>query len=101
MAKPDKKRVWRVEVYIDATDDEAEEVVERLGAAICPDAFHPGYCRVPWSILSTRPKGKKAKHWKKYFREERAAAKAAGDLPPRTDASLTTSPGPARPGSPE
>ncbi len=81
MAKPDTKRVWRIEVYIRATDAEAEEVVERLGAAICPDPFHFDYCPVPWSILRFRPKGKAAKYWKKYFREERAAAKDAGDLP--------------------
>lgn len=82
MAKPDKKRVWRVEVYINATDEEADEVVERLGAAICPDAFHPGYCPVPWSILRFRPKRKTAKYWKKCFRDERAAARASGDLAP-------------------
>ena len=79
MAKPEKKRVWRVEVYINATDDEADDIVERLGAAICPDPFHAGYCPVPWSILSFRPGGKARKYWKAYFREERAAAKASGD----------------------
>jgi len=92
MAKPDKKRVWRVEVYINATDDEAEDVVERLGAAICPDAFHPGYCPVPWSILKFRPKGKRAKYWKRYFRAERAAARASGDLPPETPPAAAVSP---------
>jgi hypothetical protein len=81
MAKQSKKRVWRVEVYIHATADEADDIVERLGAAICPDLFHPGYCPVPWSIWSFRQKGKRGKYWKKYFRKERAAAKAAGDLP--------------------
>jgi hypothetical protein len=79
-----EEAVWRVEVYIHATDDEAEDVVERLGAALCPDAFHPGYCPVPWSILRFRPKGKAAKCWKRYFREERAAAKSSGDLSPVT-----------------
>lgn len=89
MAKLDKKRVWRVEVYIHATDDEAGEVVERLGAAICPDPSHRGYCPVPWSLLLCRPKGKRAKYWKKYFRDERAAAKASGDVPPETPSQAT------------
>lgn len=82
VANPDKKRVWRVEVYIHATDDEAEDVVERLGTAICPDPFHPGYCPVPWCIQRCRPTGKSAKYWKKYFRDERAAAEASGDVAP-------------------
>jgi hypothetical protein len=82
MAKPEKKRVWRVEVTLHATDAEADEVVERLGAALCPDPFHPGYCPVPWSIVHFRPKKKAAKYWKKHFGDERAAAKACGDLPP-------------------
>ena len=82
MASPSKKRVWRVEVYIHATDDEAEGIVERLGTAICPEPFHPGYCPVPWSILKLRPMGKSAKHWKRYFRDERAAAEASGDVVP-------------------
>lgn len=73
--------MWCIEVYVRATDDEAEDVIERLGAAICPDPFHPGYCRVPWAIQRLRPTGKAAKRWKRYFREERAAAKSAGDVP--------------------
>lgn len=82
VANPNKKRVWRVEVYIHATDDEAEDIVERLGTAICPEPFHRGYCPVPWSILKFRPKGKSARYWKKYFRDERAAAEASGDVAP-------------------
>jgi len=81
VAKPGKKREWCIEVHVRATEDEAEDIVERLGAAICPDPFHPGYCRVPWAIQRLRPRGKAAKRWKKYFREERAAAEAAGDVP--------------------
>ncbi len=82
MAKPDKKRAWCVKVYLHATDAEAQEITESLGAAICPDPFHPGYCRVPWAIERSRPVGKAAKRWKKYFREERATAEAVGDVQP-------------------
>jgi hypothetical protein len=83
-ADADGKRIWRIEVHIEAGDDEAEAVAERLGAAICPDAHHPGYCPVPWSISTSRATGRAAKHWTRYFREERAAAAACGDLPPRS-----------------
>ena len=82
MGRPDKKRVWRIEVYVHATDDEVDNVIERLGTAICPDPFHPGYCPVPWCIWRSRPKGKWATYWKQYFKDERAAAKASGDRPP-------------------
>jgi len=81
MTKTGKKRAWCIKVYVHASDDEVEDLVERIGAAICPDPFHAGYCPVPWAILRSRPTGKAGKRWKRYFRDERAAAEAAGDLP--------------------
>ena len=82
MPKSSEKQVWCVKVYLHATEDEAAEISERLGAAICPDPFHAGYCPVPWGTETVRPSGKEARSWEQHFKEERAAAEAAGDLPP-------------------
>ncbi len=77
MSEPVKKHVWCLKVYIHATEVEARDVAERLGAAICPDPAHPGYCDVPWAIETSRPTGKAATDWRDYFADERAAAERA------------------------
>ena len=52
-----EKRVWCVAVYVHATDDEVEDVAERLGAALCPDPAHEGLCPVPWTTETTKLEG--------------------------------------------
>jgi len=76
-----EKRVWRVAVYVHATDDEVEDVVERLGAALCPDPSHEGYCPVPWTTETIKLEGADAQLWEQHFAEERAAAETAGVAP--------------------
>jgi hypothetical protein len=58
------------------------DVAERLGAVLCPDPVHEGYCPVSWTTETTKLEGADVQFWEEHFAQERAAAEAAGDLPP-------------------
>ena len=51
----DEKRVWAIKVFIEATEDEADEAVRAIGSALCPEENHAGYCPVPWSTVLVPP----------------------------------------------
>lgn len=46
-----EQRDWLVQVALRATEDEAEQVVERIGEVICVPADHDGRCVTPWTLV--------------------------------------------------
>jgi hypothetical protein len=50
---PVEQREWLVQVVLRASEEEAEQVVDRLGDAICVPADHDGPCVTPWTIIRT------------------------------------------------
>lgn len=49
-----EKTVWAIKVVIEATPEQADEAVDVIADALCPDQDHPGYCPVPWTTVLCR-----------------------------------------------
>ncbi|GAA1988833.1 hypothetical protein GCM10009799_13160 [Nocardiopsis rhodophaea] len=49
---PDNRSVFEVRVGILSTWEEYDYLNERLPLLICPEPFHKGPCRMPWSVAS-------------------------------------------------
>jgi hypothetical protein len=47
-----ERSVWAIKVLIEATEDQAELAEEAIARALCPDENHPGYCPVPWTLVT-------------------------------------------------
>ena len=44
------QREWLLQVVVRATDAEVEQIVDRLGEAICVPPDHDGRCTTPWTL---------------------------------------------------
>jgi hypothetical protein len=78
----DEKRVWAIKVYIEATEEEADEAVRAIGSALCPEENHPGYCPVPWATVLVPPDSldpDELADWSRSFAEDRDRARRAGE----------------------
>ena len=77
------RQVWAIHLMIEATDAQADEAIEAIGRALCPDENHSAYCPVPWTLMRC------AFHdldpdelagWQENFDEDRQRARDAGEL---------------------
>lgn len=50
----EEQRPWAIQIAVLATDNEIDQLGERLALALCPDPEHPGPCQNPWQIFTTR-----------------------------------------------
>ena len=82
MGRVQERRVWAVEVLIEATEDQAEAAEEAIARALCPDESHPGYCPVPWTLvkcaLGDLDEVERAE-WQETFDEQRRLAREVGE----------------------
>ncbi|MFF4605279.1 hypothetical protein ACFY12_21415 [Streptomyces sp. NPDC001339] len=44
--------VWEVRLGIYATQQQAEEIKERITSLLCPDPDHAPPCPIPWSVMT-------------------------------------------------
>ncbi|MBK0870763.1 MAG: hypothetical protein IJH84_21385 [Saccharopolyspora sp.] len=42
--------IWEIRLGIYATEQQAEEVKERITRLLCPDPDHAPPCPIPWSV---------------------------------------------------
>lgn len=78
----DGKRVWAIKVFVEATEEEANEAVESIGSALCPEENHPGYCPVPWATVLIPPDSldpDELAEWSRSFAEDRERARRADE----------------------
>ena len=78
----DERAVWKVEVIIEATPDEAEAAQEAIARALCPDEDHAGFCPTPWTTITCRIadlSDEERASWQADFDKERARAREAGE----------------------
>jgi hypothetical protein len=47
---PEHGSVWELRVGVYATEQQAEELKERVSRLLCPDPDHAPPCPMPWSI---------------------------------------------------
>jgi hypothetical protein len=76
-----EREVWRIQVVIEATEDQADQALEAIERALCPDENHPGYCEVPWTTMQCRFADldeDERQGWQAAFDEERRRAREAG-----------------------
>ena len=45
------REVWCIQVFIEATEEQADQAQEAIARALCPDENHDGYCPVPWTTV--------------------------------------------------
>jgi hypothetical protein len=78
-----ERRVWAIQVVIEATDEQAEAAEEAIARVLCPDDNHPGYCETPWTtiryILADLDEDERAA-WQVDFDEVRRRAREAGEI---------------------
>ena len=77
-----ERTVWAIKVLIEATAEQAEETVEAIARAICPQDDHPGYCPAPWTTVvcaldELTPEERAT--WSESFAADRERAKRAGE----------------------
>jgi hypothetical protein len=73
-------RFWKISAVIEATKDEADQAVEAIGRALCPEPDHAGYCEVPWVTMTCRfddLDDDERASWQAEFDEDRRKADAA------------------------
>jgi hypothetical protein len=78
----DERRVWAIKVFIEATEEQADEAVRAIGGALCPEENHPGYCQVPWATVLIPPDSldpDELAEWSQSFAEDRERARSAGE----------------------
>jgi hypothetical protein len=77
-----EKTVWAIKVLIEATREEADEALEAIARALCPDEDHPGYCPVPWTTVlcafDDLDPNERAQ-WTESFADDRNRARQAGE----------------------
>lgn len=81
MSDDDDRQVWNIQVFIEATEADAEAAVEAIHRALCPDENHPDYCPVPWATMIVRfaeLDEQEREMWQRSFDEDREAARRAG-----------------------
>jgi hypothetical protein len=54
VAVTEGRTVWMISAVIEATEDDAFAAQEAIARALCSDEHHPGYCRVPWTMITCR-----------------------------------------------
>ncbi|MFI8433532.1 hypothetical protein ACIGJO_07250 [Streptomyces sp. NPDC079020] len=50
-------RVYEVRLGVYATEQQAEDLKERISAMLCPDPDHAPPCPIPWSVALLRGEG--------------------------------------------
>ncbi|MDQ3640345.1 MAG: hypothetical protein M3450_02445 [Actinomycetota bacterium] len=78
----DEKRVWAIKVFVEATEEEANEAVEAISSALCPEENHSGYCPVPWATVLVPPDSfdpDELAEWSRSFAADRERARKAGE----------------------
>jgi hypothetical protein len=77
------RTVWMISAVIEATEDDATAALEAIARALCPDEDHPGYCPVPWTLISCRFDDldpEERADWAADFAKDRARAETPPDL---------------------
>ena len=77
-----ERKVWAIRVMIEATDEQAAGALEAIERALCPDENHPGYCPVPWTLISSRfgdLEPEERATWQSSFEEDRDRARDVGE----------------------
>ena len=46
-----ERTIFKVSAVIEATDAEANDALEAIARALCPDDNHEGECPVPWTLV--------------------------------------------------
>ncbi|MBB6171312.1 hypothetical protein HNR23_001372 [Nocardiopsis mwathae] len=54
---PGSRTTFEVRVGLLSTEEEADHLVDRLPALICPEEFHKGPCHMPWTSSCHPPAG--------------------------------------------
>jgi hypothetical protein len=77
-----KRELYKIEVIIEATPEQAALAQEAIGRALCPDEDHEGYCPVPWTTgvqrVADLDDGERVS-WQQVFDEDRQRASEAGE----------------------
>lgn len=77
-----EKTVWAIKVLIETTEEQAEEAVDAIAKALCPDEDHSGYCSQPWTTVLCKlddldPEERAT--WSRSFADDRGQARQAGE----------------------
>ena len=76
-----QRSVWKLSVFLEATEADRDAAIEAIERALCPDPEHPGYCAVPWTLLTSRLEDldpDERADWQMTFDEDRQAARDTG-----------------------
>ena len=82
MSDVSERTVWTIKVLIEATAEEADEAVDVIAGALCPDETHPGECAMPWTTGLCRLEELDADErvmWAESFADDRAQAQQAAE----------------------
>ncbi|SCL56545.1 hypothetical protein GA0070604_3435 [Micromonospora eburnea] len=44
--------LWKITIAVLATEEEIDQIGERIPAAVCGDPDHPGPCATPWISIT-------------------------------------------------
>jgi hypothetical protein len=78
----DPRPVWRISAVIEADEQEANEALDAIGRALCPEPGHPGYCPVPWHTELIRfdsLEETERSEYKELMEDQRRMAREAGE----------------------
>jgi hypothetical protein len=76
-----RREVWSIQVFLEATAEQAEQAQEAIARALCPDEDHDGYCPVPWTTMRVafqELEDDERERWQAAFDEDRRRAAEAG-----------------------
>lgn len=76
-----KREIWKLDAFIEATSEQANDALEAIGRALCPDDDHPVYCPVPWVTMIIRfadLDDEEKASWQQEFDDDRRRAREAG-----------------------
>jgi hypothetical protein len=79
--KRSRREVWSIQVFLEATAEQAEQAQEAIARALCPDENHDGYCPVPWTTMRVafqELEDDERERWQAAFDEDRRRAAEAG-----------------------
>lgn len=78
----DERRIWAINVLVEATEEQADEAIRAIGSALCPEENHPACCPAPWSTVLVAPDDldpDERAEWSASFAEDRDRALRAGE----------------------
>ena len=76
-----RREVWSIQVFLEATAEQAEQAQEAIARALCPAGNHDGYCPVPWTTMRVafqELEDDERERWQAAFDEDRRRAAEAG-----------------------